>query len=765
MIAVPLATTDLDRFVNLLWRPGDVREVRIPTPGRTDAGYFDSPDELVRAVETVDGRQNVYVTVNPVDPALFARAANRIKAKVRTTTSDANVLERRWLPIDIDPQRPSDISASETERKAALDVTRKVWTYLNGLGWPEPVTAMSGNGYWLLYPIDLPNDPEAKGLVDGVLTHLAARFNTTAVSIDTTVSNASRIVAMIGTLKVKGDATADRPHRRSGLLRVPVELVPVPRGLLASLAAVHDAPRAAITVTGDRMPVGWVSKLLDGAGVTYREGTRGGRSWYRLSACPFHPDDDQGGDCGVGEDADGKALGHCFHNRGSGKGWQDFKAALGLEVSAPRVTSARVAPVVKVAGSRIDAADLLALDLPPLRWIVPGLIPEGTTILAAPPKVGKSCLIYQIAVEASIGGDVLGRRVTPGSVLYLALEDGRRRGQQRLLAALAGRTMPHGRLEVQWDARPIGGGLEEDIREWLDSHPDAVMVAVDTLGKVRPSGDGRRNAYEVDVAAMSELQNLFRDRPVGLVIVHHARKESTDDFLTSVSGTYGITGSVDTIVVVRRKRNEAFGTIHVTGRDVADEEIPARFDELTWTAAPAVLAEGAFERNEIYRVIEERGPIFPKAIGDLLELERSSVAHAVDTLVARGAVIRTRGGYEIARVKMDDGVLHSNLHSSNLHSRHSEIGNLHSLHSLSEESEGEQGSGSPYSPPSLNTLSVESEGGHVREAGSLRVVPTKVDHLSVTTWCRFFADHQTRHRDVQTTTPWCEICSPPKETA
>ena len=77
----------------------------------------------------------------------------------------------------------------------------------------------------------------------------------------------------------------------------------------------------------------------------------------------------------------------------------------------------------------MDAADLLARDLPPLRWIVPDVIPEGTTIIAAPPKIGKSCLVYQIAVEASIGGELLGRRVKPGSVLYLALEDGERRGQ------------------------------------------------------------------------------------------------------------------------------------------------------------------------------------------------------------------------------------------------------------------------------------------------------------------------------------------------
>ncbi len=735
MIAVADTPTDLERFVTLLWRLGDVREVRIPAPGRTDSGYFDSPDELVRAVVAVDGRQNVYVTVNPVAPALLARAANRIKAKVRTTTSDANIVERRWLPIDIDPVRPSDISASEAEREAALEVTRLVWTYLNGLGWPEPVTTMSGNGYWLLYPVDLPNDPESKRLVDGVLAHLAGRFGTDRVSIDTTVSNAARIVAMIGTLKVKGDATPTRPHRRSGLLREPAELVPVPVRLLAELAPPTPPAAApgAIVVTGDRMPPGWVGALLDASGIAFRPGTRGEATWYRLSRCPFHPDDDQGGDCGVGEDAGGKGLGHCFHNRGAGRGWQDFKAALGLiTASAPAASVAAAAKPARVAGPRMDAADLLALDLAPIRWVVPGIVPEGTTILAAPPKVGKSCLVYQIAVEASIGGDVLGRRVTPGSVLYLALEDGKRRGQQRLLAALAGRTMPRGRLEVQWDARAIGAGLEDDIREWLDSHPDAVMVAVDTLGKVRPAGDGRRNAYEVDVAAMNELQNLFRDRPVGLVIVHHARKESTDDFLASVSGTYGITGSADTVVVIRRKRNEAFGTIHVTGRDVADEQIPARFDELTWIAARGALSAASFERTEVYRVIEHRGPVFAKGVADELGMERTAVQHVIGGLVEKGAVARVRGGYVVAGVILESDDPHSGVHSD----RPIPLSlPLHSTHSQSEESEGSE----------------VSEGGHARE-GVRRAQDLFVD-------CDAYREHQTRH--FYTVAGWrCGICSP-----
>ena len=380
----------------------------------------------------------------------------------------------------------------------------------------------------------------------------------------------------------------------------------------------------------------------------------------------------------------------------------------------------------EIGASSMDAADLLALDLPPLRWVVPGLIPEGTTILAAPPKVGKSCLVYQVAVEASIGGDLLGRRVTPGSVLYLALEDGRRRGQDRLRAALAGRTMPRGRLEIRWEAPNIGEGLEEEVAGWLEGHPDAVLVAIDTLGKVRGATDGRRNAYEVDVAAMARLQGLFRDRSVALVIVHHARKESTDDFLASVSGTYGITGSADTIVVVRRKRNEAFGTLHVTGRDVPDEEISARFEDMTWTAAPGALSAASFERAEVYRVIEARGPLFAKAIADELGMERTAVQHLVAGLVAQGAVARVRGGYVPAEVVIES----AEPLSLPLHPTHSE---------------SERGSGG-HAPA----------GG--REAGpALRVVPA--DPTGWLNPCRSYRDHQSRHR--QTPSGWtCDACYP-----
>lgn len=330
------------------------------------------------------------------------------------------------------------------------------------------------------------------------------------------------------------------------------------------------------------------------------------------------------------------------------RAWKGTPERLGAPMGSEGAPARKGPP--RAFGPGMDAADLLALDLPPLRWVVPDLLPQGTTILAAPPKVGKSCLIYQIAVESSVGGDFLDRRVQPGSVLYLALEDGKLRGQSRLRAALDGRTMPRERLEVWWEAPNIGEGLEEKIEQWLLGHEDAAMVAIDTLGKVRPRSSGKQGAYEVDVAALSELQNLFRDRPAALVIVHHARKEASDDFLASVSGTYGITGSADTIILVKRPRMEVFGTLMVTGRDVPDMSFPVSFEGMLWRAAPGALPEASFERTEVFSVIEKKGPIWPIAIADEVGKSRTNVQNMVTALVDKGAVARTSKGYVVAGV-------------------------------------------------------------------------------------------------------------------
>jgi len=195
-----------------------VREVRIPKwnrYGHTAAGWFDDPEKVARAAIRWDGKANLYVTVNPVDPSLLGRASNRIAERMNSTTNDLDIIRRDWLFVDIDAVRPPGISSTDAELAAAWDVTAAVRAYLDGLDWPAPITAMSGNGWYLLYGIDLPNDAASTALVKRVLEGLAARFDTPAAHVDTTTSNASRIMGLVGTLKVKGDPLPDRPHRRS----------------------------------------------------------------------------------------------------------------------------------------------------------------------------------------------------------------------------------------------------------------------------------------------------------------------------------------------------------------------------------------------------------------------------------------------------------------------------------------------------------------------------------------------------------------------
>jgi len=157
------------------------------------------------------------MTLNPVNPALLARAANRRQRNAMSLTADADILRYRNLLIDIDPIRPAGISATDAERQRALDTGHQIVAFLCDQGWPLPIVhGSSGNGGMLVYRLpDLPNTPESTALIKRVLQALADLFNTDAVAVDTSVNNPSRVAKVVGTVAAKGDHTADRPWRRA----------------------------------------------------------------------------------------------------------------------------------------------------------------------------------------------------------------------------------------------------------------------------------------------------------------------------------------------------------------------------------------------------------------------------------------------------------------------------------------------------------------------------------------------------------------------
>lgn len=228
--------------VRLLVAPGNVTELRILDAKtkqdrwpHTESGYFDDPAKLADALESITSAKGIYIIPNAVDPALLARAANRIRKTPKgESTQDTNIIRRRWLLIDTDPQRPSGISATDEEHEAALELAREIHAYLKDCGWPDPIAADSGNGAHMVYQIDLPTDDG--GIVQRCLNALAERFDTDTVKVDQTVYNPARIWKLYGTLACKGDDTPNRPHRMSCILSRPDELKIVDAELLEALA-------------------------------------------------------------------------------------------------------------------------------------------------------------------------------------------------------------------------------------------------------------------------------------------------------------------------------------------------------------------------------------------------------------------------------------------------------------------------------------------------------------------------------------------------
>jgi Protein of unknown function (DUF3987) len=227
--------TDAAAFLKILHEHRDVFELRIINcPERiggkypsTVAGYFNNAEAAAQAILEIEKRRPpaIYVTLNQCDPTLLARGMNRLIYKAQAATSDADILRRRWLFVDIDPKRPTGVSSTDAELANAVAVSDAIESALIVDGWPEPLRGMSGNGRYLLWRIDLPNDQESRDLIKSVLQSMEARFGNDGAEVDLLTFNASRNIKVLGTIARKGDelmgidGADDRPHRRSWFIQ------------------------------------------------------------------------------------------------------------------------------------------------------------------------------------------------------------------------------------------------------------------------------------------------------------------------------------------------------------------------------------------------------------------------------------------------------------------------------------------------------------------------------------------------------------------
>jgi Mrp family chromosome partitioning ATPase len=217
-----------------------------------------------------------------------------------------------------------------------------------------------------------------------------------------------------------------------------------------------------------------------------------------------------------------------------------------------------------------------AQTFPPLRYAVPGVVPEGLTLLVGPPKVGKSWLTANLCLAVAAGGVALSAVPTPAArpVLLLALEDGDRRLQSRARKLLRGDPIPD---LFTYQTRIRDRRVVDTVHEWCDQYGDDALVVIDTLGKVLPPAAPGESAYARDYRVAGAIKRIADDRPgLSVVVVHHDRKAGSDDFVDSVSGTHGLAGAADTIIALGRPRTTGEGLLRVTGRDVPERDYAVR---------------------------------------------------------------------------------------------------------------------------------------------------------------------------------------------
>jgi hypothetical protein len=585
-------------------------------------------------VEKFSDEKGVYWSLNPCP----LDQAKPITAPV--------MLNRRWLLIDLDTERPDETNANESEKDAARDVAAKVLDELAGEGWPPPVIVDSGNGWHLLYRIDLPNDAESRTMCKDALTALMGRYQTAAVKFDTKVFNANRISKLPGTWARKGPHTDERPHRLAKFLSVPEKVEVVRRELLAALAATASAAAKPLpepargpvwrvrggAAEGDEYdtraiqnecqrivmaPVGDRNNTVNDA--AFRLGTLCAGNILLRQRCEreltmaafesglLHTEGDKTADTIKRALDDGEKhprkprpepSKNGKHPEPAGQKPKDVEWELQLDGEV--IASGKPDSWLKDASGLWSGArqreeyelhtlsGLMSNDYPPVRWVVPGLICDGLNILAGKPKLGKSMFALNIAITVAGGGKALGDiQTTPGEVLYLALEDRAVRLQGRarkMLQGLDAKVSRRLKIATRWPRQDRGGLdlMAHWARNLCEDKP--ALCIIDVWTKFRTPSQAKGNAYEQDYDAMSQVKSVADELGFAVQVVHHCRKSQGQDVLEEIGGTMGLSGSADGILALTRARNESEATIFVTGRDVDEKEISLKFDAktLTW---------------------------------------------------------------------------------------------------------------------------------------------------------------------------------------
>jgi len=302
-----------------------------------------------------------------------------------------------------------------------------------------------------------------------------------------------------------------------------------------------------------------------------------------------------------------------------------------------------------------SANQLIAAQFAPPEFIVPDLITPGLNILAGKPKMGKSLLSMNIAAALMDGADTLGTIETdPRGVLYLALEDTPQRMKTKFETILNGYEA-NDRVHFAFQWTRMDANFFLDLEAFLKDYPETKLVIIDTYTKVRGKKRLGSTLYEKDYNEAALLKSFADEHKIAILLIHHLRKSESKDILDMITGSVGLTGAADTILVLTRGRGEGDAILYVTGRDIEETALGLKFNKqtLTWEiSGSAAEQKMSTERLEIYELLSKSDNALKLSeIADALGKKKPVTHKHLAALIADGLVEQPRYGlYQVVKV-------------------------------------------------------------------------------------------------------------------
>lgn len=562
----------------------DLTEVRIIGNNITASGYFKDVDTLLKNLKQYENRQglNFYFVMNSVNEGCYSRQQRdcfiEISRSNKTpTTSDKDIVKRNWLLLDIDCERPSGVSSTDTELQKAKDKANKVYRYLKNEGFERPIVAYSGSGTHLLYRISL--DPSETQLVKDSLLALDMMFSDEEVKIDTSVFNASRITKLYGTMAVKGRNTKERPHRLSKIVNYPNEIKVNDAELLIKLAKNLPEPPKRTFQAQEFDIDSWLSS--NGIVVKEQANFNGGRKLI-LEECPFDSSH-RGKDAAIFVLNNGAIGFKCFHASCSQYTWQDVRkkyepnAYNRVEVKRlePRLNSLKK-PELKTneplffTSTTIkpkDRSQTVSIEtgITKLDRKIIGLNKGEVSCVSGLRGSGKSSLMSQIALEAVqrkyktalFSGELSENRVLEWLQLQAAGKLYTQPTKYENYFYVDDKTKYYINKWLDNKIYIYNNNYGNDAQKILNSVEQCItknkvdLVILDNLMSMNLeslSGD----KYERQTKLVLGLVRYAQDNDVHILFVAHPRKSIGFLRLEDISGTADLTNAVENVFIVHR---------------------------------------------------------------------------------------------------------------------------------------------------------------------------------------------------------------------